>query len=327
MRPRTLVGIVRSLSKCIEVIFMADLFPLSVILHFPPEVYLPLGVGDLCPLLVRALHTNKISALQFLREGCVRVTVREPAFREELLSNDLMFEDRKITVTPAGVHVITVYVRDLPVELSEETVKSAFSSYGEVYSVCHGHFKDFPDLRNGNRLILMSVCNPIPSSLNVLGFVCRTWHPGQPVHCTICKESGHLPRACPLSSSCRRCKQPGHVAHECGQAGGQPRPSSSAPAPAPAPVPVPVDPVPDHPDPVPVPVPVPGSEDDGDLSSVSSDHPDLPVPCYPSLTVDDIPRRPRTKHTKRLSTQPTAFPFSSPKVPVIPKSKSVSFRK
>ena len=111
------------------------------------------------------------------------------------------------------------------------------------------------------------------------------------------------------------------MARECGQAGGQPRPSS----------PVPVDP-----DPVPVdPVPVTASEDDGDLSSVSSDHPDpdppahdpVPVPSYRSLTVDDIPRRSRTKHTKRLSSQPTAFPFSSPKVPVIPKSKSVSFRK
>ena len=160
----------------------------------------------------------------------------------------------------------------------------------------------------------MSVSNPIPSSFNVLGFVCRTCHPGQPVHCTICKESGHLPRACPLSGLCRRCKQPGHVARECGQAGGQPRPSSPAP--------VPVDPVPVDP------VSVTGSEEDGDLSSVSSDHPDpVPVPSYPSLTVDDIPRRPRTKHTKRLSSQPTAFPFSSPKVPVIPKSKSVSFRK
>ena len=313
------------LSKCFEVISMADLFPLSVILHFPPEVYLSRGVGDLYPLLVRALHANKISALQFLRGGRVRVTVREPAFREELLSNDLMFEDRKIPVTPAGVHVITVYVRDLPVELSEKTVKSAVSSYGDVYSVCHGHFKDFPDLRNGNRLILMSVCNSIPSPLNVLGFVCRTWHPGQPVHCTICKESGHLPRACPLSGLCRRCKQPGHMARECGQAGGQLRPSSSVPVPVP--VPVPVELVPDDPAPAPVPVPVPVtcSEDDGDLSSVSSDHPDLPVPSYPSLTVDDIPRRPRTKHIKRFSTQPTAFPFSSLKVPAIPMSKSVSF--
>ena len=264
--------------------------------------------------LVHALHANKISALQFLRGGRVRVTVREPTFREELLSNDFVYEGRKIPVTPAGVHTVTVYVRDLPVELSDDSIKSAFSSFGEVFSISHAHFKDFPELRNGNRLLLMSVSNPIPSSFNVLGFVCRTWHPGQPVHCTICKESGHLPRACPLSGLCRRCKKPGHVARECGQAGGQPRPSSSAP--------VPVDPVPVDP------VPVTGSEDDGDLSSVSSDHPDpVPVPSYPSLTVDDIPRRPRTKHTKRLSSQPTAFPFSSPKVPVIPKSKSVSFRK
>ena len=126
------------------------------------------------------------------------------------------------------------------------------------------------------------------------------------------------------------------MARGCGQTGGQPCPTSSAPVPDP--VPIPVDPVPDDsvPDPVPDdsdPVPATGSRDDGDLSTVSSDHPDPPAPdpvlvlSYPPLTVDDIPRRPRTKHTKRLSTQSTAFPFSAPKVPVIPKSKSVSFRK
>ena len=96
-------------------------------------------------------------------------------------------------MTPAGVHTTTVYVRDLPVELSDESVKSV---YGDVYSVQHACFKEFPELRNGNRLLLMSVSTPIPSSLNVLGFVCRTWYSGQPVHCTVCKESGHLPRAC-----------------------------------------------------------------------------------------------------------------------------------
>ena len=235
--------------------------------------------------------------------------MRDPAFREELLSSDFVFEGRKIPVTPAGVHTTTVYVRDLPVELSDESAKSALSDYGDVYSVRHACFKDFPDLRNGNLLLLMSVSTPIPSSFNVLGFVCRTWYSGQPVRCSICKEPDHLPRGCPLSGLCRRCKQPGHVARECGQTGGKPRPSSS--------VPVPVDPV-----------PVP---DDSD--PVSSDHPDrpasdpVPVPSYPSLTVDDIPRRPRTKHTKRLLTQSTAFPFSAPRVPVIPRSKSVSFRK
>ena len=81
------------------------------------------------------------------------------------------------------------------------------------------------------------------------------------------------------------------MARECGQAGGQPSPPSSAPVPDNS---VP-HPVPDDSDPV----PATGSGDDGDLSSVSSDHPDPPapdpVPSYLSLTVDDIPRRPCTK--------------------------------
>ena len=65
----------------------------------------------------------------------------------------------------------------------------------------------------------MSVSTPIPSSFNVLGFVCRTWYSGQPVRCGICKEPHHLPRACPLSGLCRRCKQPGHVAVSVGRLG------------------------------------------------------------------------------------------------------------
>ena len=90
----------RSISSCFSK--MSDLFPLSVVFHFPPEVYLSRGVGDLCPLLVRAWHVKKISALQFLRGGRVRVTVREPAYREELLSSDFVFEDRKVPVTICG---------------------------------------------------------------------------------------------------------------------------------------------------------------------------------------------------------------------------------
>ena len=48
------------------------------------------------------------------------------------------------------------------------------------------------------------------------------------------------------------------------------------------------------------------------------------VSCERDLTKDEFfmalggLHRPRTKHTKRLSSQPTAFPFSSHKVPVIP---------
>ena len=178
---------------------MGELFKLSVILHFPPEVYLSRGVGDLCPLLVRALHESKISALQFLRGGRVRVTLRDAAYREELLSSDFLFEDNPIPVTPADRPTCSVYLRDLPVEISDESVRTAFDAFGDVFSVRAAVFKDFPSIRNGTRILLMSVNQPIPSSLNVLGFMCRTWYPGQPVLCSICRQPGHAPRACPLS--------------------------------------------------------------------------------------------------------------------------------
>ena len=175
---------------------MGELFNLSVVSHFPPEMYLRRGVGELAPLLVRAMNEKEISALQFLRGGLARVTLRSSAYREELLSSDFMFEDILIPVTPADRQTTSVYLRDLPVEIADDSVRSAFKVFGDIFSVRSTVYKDFPSVRNGTRVQLMSVKQPIPSSLNVLGFVCRTWYPGQPAFCTICRQSGHLPRAC-----------------------------------------------------------------------------------------------------------------------------------
>ena len=67
---------------------MSQLFPKSILLHFPSEIYLRRGVGELFPLLVRALHKNEILAMQFLRVGGVRVIVRYEAYREDLVSSE-----------------------------------------------------------------------------------------------------------------------------------------------------------------------------------------------------------------------------------------------
>ena len=117
-----------------------------------------------------------------------------------------------------------------------------------MFSVRSTMYKEFPSIRNGTRVLLMSVKQSIPSSLNVLGFVCRVWYPGQPAFCSICRQHGHLPRACPLSGLCRRCKQPGHVVRECPLARGSSQ-SSSVPPPVPE-LPSDPDPVSSDPDPV-----------------------------------------------------------------------------
>ena len=207
----------------------------------------------------------------------------DPAYQEELLFIDFSFEDRLIPVTPTDCHIVSVRVCDLPFKLSSESVKSALSVFGDVFSVCVVCFKDFPGIFNGNRVLLLTVPESIPSSVNVAGFLSRVWYPGQPVVCSICRQSGHLPRAYPLSGLCRRWKQPGHVAWECTQAWGPSRPVPAASVPVPS---LPSDPVP-SPSPVVPDVPsAVGLFSDPVLSSflfVASSFPaPAPVPVSPS---------------------------------------------
>ena len=138
-----------------------------------------------------------------------------------------------------------------------------------MYSVKSVYHKEFPAICTGTRTVLMSVNASVPFIVNVHGFECRVWYPGQPAYCAVCRSCGHLSRACPLSGLCRHCKQPGHVARECMQAWIQPRP----------PAPLASDPV----------VPDVSSEEEEDLSSVSSKvveprppSPPDPVPPAPS---------------------------------------------
>ena len=169
-------------------------FALSqALLHSPSEIYLRRGMGELLPLLVRALHEKGIVAMEFLRGGRVRVTVRSEAYREVLLSSEFRFEDTVVPVTPADCVAKSVYVRDLPFEVSDESIVSVFSTYGKVYSVKSVYHKEFPATCTGTRTVLMSINDSVPSIVNVHGFECRVWYPSQAAYCSVYRSSGHLP--------------------------------------------------------------------------------------------------------------------------------------
>ena len=50
-----------------------------------------------------------------------------------LLSSDFMFEDTPIPVTPADRPTTSVYLRDLPVEIADDSVRSALESFGDGF--------------------------------------------------------------------------------------------------------------------------------------------------------------------------------------------------
>ena len=175
-------------------------------------------MSEVAPQLLQALDVEKIAAVQFLKNGQVRVTCKTAEYRDDLLEGStFLFGDVAIPVTAADQPIRSVFVRDLPLEVPDCDVKSAFESFGVVLSVHQCFFRDFPSVANGTRRLVMSFRGSIPSSLSVADFPVRVFHAGQPIVCSICHESGHLPRDCPFSGLCLRCKQQGHMARHCTQ--------------------------------------------------------------------------------------------------------------
>ena len=218
-----------SVTDTFSFVFAVMPFARSVVLHFPAEIHRAQGVSEVAPQLLQALDVENIAAVQFLKNGQVRVTCKTAEYRDDLLEGStFLFGDVAIPVTAADQPIRSVFVRDLPFEVPDCDVKSAFESFGVVLSVHQCFFRDFPSVANGARRLVMSFRGSIPSSVSVADFPVRVFHAGQPVVCSICHESWHLPRDCPFSGLCLRCKQPGHMARHCTQPWGPSSSSSSS---------------------------------------------------------------------------------------------------
>ena len=171
---------------------------------------------------MKNLDADKVLAVQFLRAGRGRLTFQESETCAQVLKDGLDLGDFSVDLALADDRLRTVHLRDLPVEIAEEVVSSFLAGFGEVLSVSHCFFDDYPSVRNCNRVAKILLDHDIPQYVEVDGCNCRVWYPRQPPQCSVCREFSHRAPACPLSGRCRRCHQPGHMARECTQAWGPP---------------------------------------------------------------------------------------------------------
>ena len=87
-------------------------------LHFPLEVYLSCGCRNYSPS-----YSVRCTKVTLLLCGCFRRgKVRE------VLSSQTYFEDIFVPVTPSDCIAKTIFVRDLPFEMSNESVEPVFST-------------------------------------------------------------------------------------------------------------------------------------------------------------------------------------------------------
>ena len=119
---------------------------------------------------------DKLVAVKFVRAGRVRLSFRDPEVCEEVLRSGFEFHVLPICLAPADDRLRNVYLRDLAVEIEDnEAVSSFFSDYGEVLSVDHCCFDDFPTVRNGNGLVKILLAQEIPCFVRVESCDCRVW--------------------------------------------------------------------------------------------------------------------------------------------------------
>ena len=163
------------------------------------------------------MPTEKVTTVQFLRGDRVCLTFKDQASCDVLISSGLVFDNVQVPVVRTDLRFHSVYIRDLPSEVPMMMLKPFLSLMETFCPSASSTFANFLAIYNDNRVVELAVDLDIPYFVTIGDFSCRAWYPGQPVHCTICREVGHRDPSRPLPGSCRRCLRPGHMARECRQ--------------------------------------------------------------------------------------------------------------
>lgn len=123
-------------------------YPRSLIAQFPEENYRQHGISSVLPLLMACPAADSVVAEQLLKLGRVRLTFDDPDTAANVLESGIVSEGTPLLLSPTDTRLRTVHLRDLPNEVEDEVVTTFFSEYGEVLSVSHGYFDEFPNMRN-----------------------------------------------------------------------------------------------------------------------------------------------------------------------------------
>ncbi|XP_044165183.1 serine/arginine-rich splicing factor RS2Z33-like [Acropora millepora] len=156
-----------------------------------------------------------VQSIQFVPGKNVQITFKDSKNKESIEKHEyITINDVRCAVVGGGPRVQNVLIHHYPFEEDNHRLWIALSSFGEVRDIQYQHYPDLCSISTGTRVVKMVRNSPIPRSLDVGGYMCKTWYVGQPVECDIC-QGGHVSKNCPLKGKCRRCLESGHMARDC----------------------------------------------------------------------------------------------------------------
>ena len=181
--------------------------PAAIISHEKPRVL---------SFLEEVVDFSKLSVVQFVPRGLIRLTFKDSADKERLVSQgSIMLENVECDVTPSDRPYTMVYVHHYPAEGDDALLLEQFRRYGKIVSVKHQYFAGRPNLLTGSRVLTMSLSQQIPAEVFVDSYPTRVWYRGMAPFCQICKSMGHKAADCQHNGKCRECGEAGHLARAC----------------------------------------------------------------------------------------------------------------
>ena len=100
---------------------------------------------------MKSLEIANVRAIQFVPNGIVWVTFREPAQCDVALASGVSFRGTKLRVASVDARTRLVYVRDLPFEVPDDLVKRFLRGYVVVHSLTPQVYPGMPNVLNGTR--------------------------------------------------------------------------------------------------------------------------------------------------------------------------------
>ena len=159
--------------------------------------------------------SSSVQSIQFVPGKNVQITFKDSKTKESIEKHEyITINDVRCAVVGGGPKVLNVLIHHYPFEEDNHRLWLALSSFGEVRDIRYEHYPDLCSISTGTRVVKMVRNSPIPRSLDVGGYMCKTWYVGQPVECDIC-QGGHVSKNCPFKGKCRRCLESGHMARDC----------------------------------------------------------------------------------------------------------------
>ena len=167
--------------------------PAAILSHEKPRVL---------SFLEEVVDLNKLSAVQFIPRGLIRLTFKELADKERLVSQgSIMLENVECDVTPSDRPYTIVYVHHFPAEGDDALLLEEFSRFGKIKASKRQHFAGRPNLLTGSRVLTMSLSKQIPAEVFVGSYPTRVWYRGMAPFCQICKSMSFPPLGAPLVSA------------------------------------------------------------------------------------------------------------------------------